>query len=90
MLRSAPRAFLLFLVVLSGNIHGYYSIKDKRSVLGDGLSKLVKVEPVEARSLADLTNGVYALGISGGRSAVCGSGSGGTVYCVFVVFSSTE
>ena len=80
---------MLILFVLSGNIHGIYSIKDKRSVLGDGSSKLVRAKPVEARSLADLTNGVYALGISGDRS-VCGSGSGGTVYCVYVVFSSTE
>ena len=43
--------------------------------------KLVKVEPVEVQSLADLTDGVFALRISGGRSSVCGLGSGGMLCC---------
>ena len=84
MLRSSsltPGALLLFLVVLSSNIHEYYCKKGKRSMIGVESWKLVKVEPVEVQSLADLTDGVFALRISGGRSSVCGLGSGGMLCC---------
>ena len=79
--RSTAGAVMLFLLVLSSNIDGYYSKKEERSVIGDKSSKLVRVQPVEVQSLADLTDGVFSLRISGDRSAVCGSGSGGTLYC---------
>jgi len=75
---SKPEVVLLFLLVWSSNIRGYYSKTEKRFVIGDGSSKLVRVEPVEVQSLRDLTDGVYAMGISGDRKSVCGIGSGGT------------
>jgi hypothetical protein len=83
-----PRGFWLLLLVLSSTINGLYCKQNnKRSNLdgvADGSWKLVKVEPKEIGTLSDLTQGVYSLQVSGGRSQSCGLGSGG----MFVYFIS--
>ncbi len=79
--------FWLFLLVLSSNINGFYCKKNKRSDLGatDGSWKLVKIEPKEIGTLSDLTNGIYSIKVSGGRSQSCGLGSGGMFVSIHVL-----
>jgi hypothetical protein len=79
-----PVGFWLLLLVLSGNINGFYCNRNKSTDLNvtDGSWKLVKVEPKEIATLADLADGIYSVEISGGRSQACGLGSGGILLCI--------
>ena len=81
------RGFWLLLLVLSSTINGFYCKQNnKRSDLGgatDGSCKLVKIEPKEIGDLSDLTQGIYTLQLSGGRSQSCGLGSGGMFSCLY-------